>query len=102
MTELRNSNVRFLRRFRRAQEFAGLKGLKGRKMHSKDTDNRLETALRDAGLGDLANKAGTGFYSDFGSPLAFPKMALAEELAADGSPAALRIRARVIMGDFDD
>lgn len=66
------------------------------------TRARLVGALQEAGLGDMAEKAGRGHYSDSESPLALPKMALAEELADIGSAAAMRLRTRVIMGDFDD
>jgi hypothetical protein len=63
---------------------------------------RLVNALHAAGLREMAERAERGHYSDFDSPLALPKMALAEELADAGTAAALRLRTRVVMGDFDD
>jgi hypothetical protein len=55
-----------------------------------------------AGLTAMAYAAQRGHYSDFRSTLATPKLQLAADLAKAGTPAALKIRARVIAGDFDD
>jgi len=70
-------------------------------MHTKDM---LAAALRKAGLDDLADKAATGYYHDYLSPLTFPEMQLAEDLslaALSGNAEAIKLRQRVINGDFD-
>jgi hypothetical protein len=77
---------------------------------SRDIDDMLADALRKVGLDDLATLASEGYYSDFGSPLAVPKMALAHHLAQEGlnayenpdrKAAILALRKRVMGGDFD-
>lgn len=80
-------------------------------MHTKD---KLAAALREVGLDDMADKAATGYYHDFLSPLDFPEMQLVADLAeaanytgearAAGKPlneAIFKLRERVINGDFD-
>ena len=78
-------------------------------MHTKD---KLAAALRDVDLNEMADKAATGYYHDFLSPLDLPEMTLVNELhghyvtavdlhnfkrAADIK----LLRERVINGDFD-
>lgn len=67
----------------------------------KDPDRDLAAALKEAGLFVMAAAAARGRYNDFGSPLDAPKTTLAAELAGIGTPAALKIRERVIAGEFD-
>lgn len=67
-------------------------------MHTKDF---LAQELRKAGLDEMAAKAATGYYHDYLSPLPFPEMQLAADLAAAGTPAALALRARHLNGEFD-
>jgi len=67
-------------------------------MHTKDI---LAQALREIGLNEMADKAATGYYHDFLSPLATPEIQLAADLAAVKTPEALALRRRVINGDFD-
>ena len=74
------------------------------------TYEKLAAALREVGLEEMAKKADTGYYHDFLSPIAFPEMALAADLAAlrgkevMGSPRWHQINAlrnRHLNGDFD-
>lgn len=67
-------------------------------MHTKDI---LAAELRKADLPEMADKAATGYYHDFLSPLDLPEMQLAADLAQAGTPAALALRKRVIDGEFD-
>ncbi len=67
-------------------------------MHTKDI---LAAELNKIGLGDMAIKAGQGYYHDFLSPLATPCIQLAADLAAVGTPAALALRERHLNGEFD-
>ena len=74
-------------------------------MHTKDM---LAEALREAGLTGMADKAATGYYHDFLSPLDLPEMALINELGVaattthrEKQEAILALRSRVINGDFD-
>jgi hypothetical protein len=67
-------------------------------MHTKDF---LASELTKAGLPEMAAKAATGYYHDFLSPLDFPEMQLAADLAAAGTPAALALRERHLNGEFD-
>lgn len=67
-------------------------------MHSKDI---LAGELRKAGLPEMADKAATGYYHDFLSPLDAPCMQLAADLAKAGTPAALALRERHLDGEFD-
>jgi hypothetical protein len=48
-------------------------------MHTKD---KLAAALREVGLDDMADKAATGYYHDFLSPLDFPELQLEADLRA--------------------
>ena len=67
-------------------------------MHTKDI---LAGELRKAGLNQMADKAATGYYHDFLSPLDTPCLQLAADLASAGTPAALALRKRHLNGDFD-
>ena len=62
---------------------------------------KLAAALKLADLPDMAEKAATGYYHDFLSPLAMPCLRLDMDLADIGTPAAAAIRARHHCGDFD-
>jgi len=72
--------------------------------HTKD---KLAEALREVGLHAMAEKAETGYYHDYLSPLALPETQLIEDLfsAADEDEAhrdaILSLRRRAINGDFD-
>jgi hypothetical protein len=67
-------------------------------MHTKDF---LAQELAKADLTEMAEKARTGYYHDFLSPLDFPELQLDKDLLAAGTPAALAIRARHHEGEFD-
>lgn len=67
-------------------------------MHTKDF---LAQELRAAGLDDMAEKAATGWYHDFLSPLDLPCQQLEADLRAVGTPAAEALRKRHINGEFD-
>jgi hypothetical protein len=76
-------------------------------MHTKD---QLAEALRGVGLNDMADKAATGYYHDFLSPLDLPEIVLVNQLnieaiAQENNPerrhAIMALRDRVINGDFD-
>lgn len=67
-------------------------------MHTKDI---LAAELFKAGLGDMAIKAGQGYYHDFLSPLATPCIQLATDLLAAGTPAAIALHERHMNGEFD-
>jgi hypothetical protein len=67
-------------------------------MHTKDI---LAKALREAGLEEMAKRAEEAYYHDFLSPLDFPEMRLAADLAAIGTPAAMALRERHMNGEFD-
>jgi hypothetical protein len=67
-------------------------------MHTKD---KLAAALREIGLNEMADKAATGFWHDFLSPLELPTVNLVTALGAVGTSDALALRARVINGEFD-
>jgi hypothetical protein len=66
--------------------------------HTKDF---LAQELRKAGLDAMADKAVTGYYHDFESPLDFPEMQLDVDLSLAGTPEALALRARHHNGEFD-
>jgi hypothetical protein len=76
------------------------------KMHTKD---RLAAELRGIGLNEMADKAATGYYHDFLSPLDLPEMVLVNDLTIaeladdqrDRAVAISALRKRVINGDFD-
>jgi hypothetical protein len=74
-------------------------------MHTKD---KLAEALRAAGLNGMADKAATGYYHDYLSPLDAPCVKLAEELnlfaRAPSNPRRAEAQAlleRHLNGDFD-
>jgi hypothetical protein len=74
-------------------------------MHTKDF---LAQELRAVGLNAMADKAATGYYHDFLSPLATPEMQLCSDLLfevhfnkPENSDAIIALRNRVIAGDFD-
>lgn len=67
-------------------------------MHSKDF---LAQELRKAGLNEMADRAATGWYHDYLSPLDTPAITLADDLALAGTPSALALRARHLDGEFD-
>lgn len=67
-------------------------------MHTKD---QLAAALRDAGLDAMADKAATGHWHDYLSPLALPTLDLLAELAKLRTPAAEAVALRVMKGEFD-
>ena len=66
--------------------------------HTKDI---LAAELRNIGLTAMGDRAAQGFYHDFLSPLPFPELQLAQELADIGTPEALALRRRHINGEFD-
>jgi hypothetical protein len=62
-------------------------------------DAALGKALREVGYPpSVVDKAHRGYWSDFKSTIAFPKLDLAAMLERDGH---LALRQRVIQGDFD-
>jgi len=67
-------------------------------MHTKDF---LAQELRAAGLTEMADKAATGYYHDYLSPLDTPCLQLEADLREVGTPEALKLRARHIAGEFD-
>jgi len=67
-------------------------------MHSKDV---LAAELRKAGLPEMADRAASGWYHDFLSPLDTPTLALLADLATAGTTPAKALRQRVIDGEFD-
>ena len=75
-------------------------------MHTKDV---LAEALRAVGLTDMADKAATGYYHDYLSPLDLPEIELMRDLARaaalatnlDRCKAILDLRGRAMNGDFD-
>lgn len=67
-------------------------------MHTKDF---LADELRKADLSEMANKAATGYYHDYLSPLDMPSIQLLADLTKAGTPAALALQQRVIDGEFD-
>lgn len=73
-------------------------------MHTK---NLLADALRDVGLTEMADRAATGFYHDYLSPLATPELQLVHDLhqaalkRPDTAQSILALRRRVIDGEFD-
>ena len=78
--------------------------------HTKD---KLAAALRDVGLAKMADKAATGYYHDYLSPLDLPEIQLMHDLALAASDAAgkadgatrfreiVALRDRAMNGDFD-
>ena len=72
--------------------------------HTKDL---LAAELRKVGLDDMADHAADGYYHDYLSPLATPELQLVEDLALASAlnpnheQDILKLRRRVINGDFD-
>lgn len=66
--------------------------------HTKDV---LADELEKAGLKEMADKARTGYYHDFLSPLDMPCMQLSNDLAKAGTQEALALRSRHHNGEFD-
>lgn len=70
-------------------------------MHTKDM---LAQALRDVGLNAMADKAATGYYHDYLSPLDLPEMQLVNDLMdatldhPEKRDDIMLLRARVIQG----
>jgi hypothetical protein len=62
---------------------------------------KLACALIAAGLYDMADRAVSGWYDDYLSPLDAPTMELVNDLQKAGTPAATLIREQVLEGDFD-
>jgi hypothetical protein len=74
-------------------------------MHTKD---QLAAALRAIGLDTMADKAATGYYHDYLSPLDLPEIMLVTELNVEATKVPeqqrgpiFELRDRVINGDFD-
>lgn len=70
-------------------------------MHTKDY---LSSQLRAAGLDAMADKAATGYYHDYLSPLDLPEMQLDADLVEAinaGNEAAKLLRQRHHQGAFD-
>lgn len=67
-------------------------------MHTKDI---LAGELDKIGLTEMAEKARTGYYHDFLSPLDFPCLQLAQDLQEVGTPEAMALRSRHMNGEFD-
>jgi hypothetical protein len=67
-------------------------------MHTKDF---LAAELARAGLSGMAEKAASGWYHDFLSPLATPCVQLVTDLAGIGTPEAMALRERAMAGEFD-
>ena len=74
---------------------------------SEHTKDKLAAVLREVGLHEMAERAATGYYHDFLSPLDLPELTLIDHLgaAARASPATekaiLALQMRVSDGDFD-
>lgn len=67
-------------------------------MATKTTSQKLAEVLQEAGLHEMSKKAATGYYDDFSSPIATPKLTLIRELAAVGKKDLVR---RVMEGEWD-
>lgn len=65
------------------------------------SDKKLAAALHEAELHEMAKRAESGEFNEFFGPYACGITRVAEELAAIGSMDALKLRARVIKGEFD-
>lgn len=59
---------------------------------------KLANALREAGLLEMAGRADTLYYSDFSSPLPFPKITLVDHLRLHDQDGLVT---RVVLGEFD-
>jgi len=74
--------------------------------HTKDM---LAEELRRVGLSNMADRAATGYYHDFLSPLDFPEMALLDELRGEiekciepsRQTEMMRLSMRCMTGEFD-
>ena len=77
--------------------------------HTKD---KLAAVLREIGLNEMAERAATGYYHDYLSPLALPEMELEKDLRAAAymamsfnnrqqAEAIEAVRRRHINGEFD-
>lgn len=67
-------------------------------------NSRYEALARELDglqLHSMAAKARVGYYSDFDSPLALPKMQLVGELREIGTDGALALVEKVITGEYD-
>ena len=62
---------------------------------------KLACALIAAELYDMADRAVSGWYDDYASPLDTPTLQLVNDLQQAGTPAAMLVREQVIAGDFD-
>jgi hypothetical protein len=74
-------------------------------LHTKD---KLAAALREVDLDEMAERAATGYYHDYLSPLDSPEFTLINELSIEATKrhpeerrSILNLRAYVINGDFD-
>lgn len=68
---------------------------------SKHTKDILADELRKIGLTEMADKAATGYYHDYLSPLAMPCMQLAQDLQKHHTRAARELLKRHLNGEFD-
>jgi hypothetical protein len=62
---------------------------------------KLACALVAAELYDMADRAVSGWYDDYLSPLDTPIMQLVNDLQQAGTPDAMLVREQVIAGEFD-
>lgn len=67
-------------------------------MHTKD---KLAQALREIGLDKLADKAASGYWHDYLSPLTFPTADIVGRLVALHRPDATRLAEAIMNGEFD-
>lgn len=71
------------------------------------TKDRLAAALRELNLDDMANRAASGWYDDYLSPLDAPIITLVDDLAVAAATdtakrgAIIELRRLVMDGDFD-
>jgi hypothetical protein len=67
----------------------------------KTVYEKLAVELETLKLIQMAAKARVGYYSDFDSPLATPKMALVQEIRQCVGDAGEPLARRVMEGEFD-
>lgn len=67
----------------------------------KHTKDRLADALNKLGFIDMGLMAAKGFYDDYLSPLPNPTMKLVEDLYIIGTIESIKLRQRVMDGEFD-
>jgi hypothetical protein len=67
----------------------------------RPSDAKLTAALSEAGLTELAERAGKGEFNEFFGLYAAPELHLAALLHEIHTPPALAVRARLINGEFD-